>query len=252
MGSVVDDLRVSDDPRLAPRVGEGPRGERLDLADGLACLETRRPARPRAHGRSRQAAEVRRLGLLRHQPVRQPDERVRPVLLVLRLRQEERRRRRVRALDRGHRGDDRGRRPGGPHRRRPPPGLALRVLRADGAGDPRRAPRRPDQGVHRGRDRLPLAAVEDRAARGPDPAQGRRAPHHAGRRRRDLLRAAPEAAPLHRQGRRRPLARDPPHRPRPRHPLQRHDALRPRRDATPSGSSTCCASGRSRTRPAAS
>ena len=38
MGNVVDDLRVSD-PRLARVWEKVHAGERLDLADGLACLE---------------------------------------------------------------------------------------------------------------------------------------------------------------------------------------------------------------------
>ena len=235
-----------------PRVGEGARRRAPRRRRRARLPRDGRPPRPRSDGGPRQAPEVRRLGLLRHQPVRQPDERLRAVLLVLRLRQEEGRRGRVRALDRGHRRHDRGGRPRGPHRGRPPPGLAVRVLRAAGPDHPRDPPRRPDQGLHRGRDRLPLAPLEDRADRGAQPPEGRRAPHHARRRRRDLLRPAPEGAPLHGQGRGGPLARDPPDRPRPRHPLQCDDALRPHRDATPSGSGTCCASGSSRTRPEAS
>ena len=64
--------------------------------------------------------------------------------------------------------------PRGAHRRRPPSGLAVRVLRAADPGHPRRPAGDADQGVHRGRDRLLLAALEDRAGRGADPAEGRR------------------------------------------------------------------------------
>ena len=85
-----------------------------------------------------------------------------------------------------------------------------------------------------------------------EPPEGRRAPHHARRRRGDLLRPAAEGPPLHGQGGSGPLARDPPDRPRPRHPLQCDDAVRPHRDVRRAHRSTCCASGSSRTRPAAS
>ena len=53
----------------------------------------------------------------------------------------------------------------------------------------------------------------------------------ARRRRRDLLQAPAEAPALHRQGRRRPLVRDPRHRALARPQDERDDALRPRRDA---------------------
>ena len=45
---------------------------------------------------------------------------------------------------------------------------------------------------------------------------------------------------------------DPPHRARPRHAHERHDALRPHRDDRPSASITCCARARCRTTPAGS
>ena len=51
-----------------------------------------------------------------------------------------------------------------------------------------------------------------------------------GRRRRDLLRAPRPASPLYRQGRSRPLVRDPRHRPHPRNQDQRHHVVRPRGD----------------------
>ena len=183
------------------RVGQGPgrQAPRRRRRPGLP--RNGRPPRPRPDGRPRQASEVRRLGLLRHQPVRESHERVRAVLLVLRLRQEEGRGRRLRAHHRGCRRHDRGGRSRGPHRGRAPPGLALRVLRAAGADHPRHPARRPDQSLHRGRDRLSVAALEDRAERGAQSPEGRRAPHHARRRRGDLLGPAPEGAPLHGKGR---------------------------------------------------
>ena len=82
--------------------------------------------------------------------------------------------------------------------------------------------------------------------------QGRRAPYHAGGGAEIFSPRLQKAPPLHGQGRRRPVARDPPA------SLTASASARTPRCSTatsrptPSGSSTCCGCGSSRTRPAAS
>ena len=122
------------DPRPLVSGPSGTRsrpGERLTREDGLLLFQT-----DDLHGLGRMAdiaksRPARRPGLLRDEPLRQPDQRLRAVVQLLRLRAEEGRGGSVREHDRGRARDDQAGHARGPHHGRPSPGLALRVLRAD-------------------------------------------------------------------------------------------------------------------------
>ncbi len=235
--TLASETPVLSDPRLGALWDKVRAGERLDRDDALTCLHTED-----LHGLGRLADAVKseRHGehvyfvLNRY---------VNPTnVCVLACSFCDFRRKqgpggRVRELDRGRARHGQAGHARGAHRRRAPSRLALRVLRAAHPGHPHRAAGDADQGVHRGRDRLLLAPVEDRAGRGPAPAQGCRSRLDARRRRRDLLAAARQAPALHGQGRPGPVVRDPRHRARPRAQDERHHALRTRRDAGRAGRS---------------
>ena len=138
-----------------------------------------------------------------------------------------------------------------PLRQRREPARRPRVLRGRAAQAEGGAARRPSQVLHGVRDPPHVEARGLQPRRGAARAQGR-GPRLAARRRRgDLRRPRPQADRTG-QGASRRLVRRARHGAPARHPDALHDALRPRRDATRSASTTCCACARSRTRPAAS
>ena len=177
------------DPASQPIWEKVQAGERLSREDGLAPLRHRRPSRRGPHGRLRQVAgaTATRSSSCSTATSTRPTYACSPAASVT---SPARRARRAPSRTRSRTcstmikpGTREAHIVGGHH-----PGLALRVLRAVDRVHPRRAAGDADQGLHRGRDRLLLAALEDRAARGADPPQEGGAPL-------DARAAAPRSSP---------------------------------------------------------
>ncbi len=215
--------------RADPR--EGPRGAAAVLRGRRRPLPHPRPPRPRAARQPRARGAPRRRRVLRVEHPRQPHERVRRHLRLLRLRGEEGRA--ARLHDGARRGGEERRvaaeaRARGPRRRRAAPRPAVLLLHRHAEGDQAGAAGHPRQGLHRGRGLLLPPPLPQERRGGARRAEGGRARLDARRRGRDLREG--DARPDHQgQGRRRAVARRHADRPPAGHPDERDDALRPRR-----------------------
>ncbi len=211
-------------------------GERLDMDDGLTLMESDDIlALGELADTARRAARRHRRGLLRPEPLLEPDERLPREVQVLRVRPDREAGGRVHVHARASSSPTRSSSTRRPASRRSTWSAARARTSAStttwtsSRSLQRGAARRPPEALHGERDPPHDDALGALARAGAARAAGGRARVAARRRRRDLRR--PRApADRARQGASGHLDRDAPHRARPRHPDALHHALRPRRD----------------------